>query len=91
MPKGKEYKYFDFPVANSKDRKQGGGKISGRLMDLYRERKIAEDVAPGSKRRKSIQNVIDVEEGTYKKTSPKYIAKAKAERKKFRGKSKPTK
>ena len=27
MPKGKEYKYFDFPVSNSRDRKQKGGKV----------------------------------------------------------------
>ena len=61
-----------------------------RLLDLYRERAMAEGEAPGTKRSKSIQNVIDIEEGTYKKTSPKAIAKAKIRRKKITDKAAPT-
>ena len=57
--------------------------------ELEEKRRLAEEEAPGSKRRHSIQNVIDIEEGTYKKTSPKDIAKAKIRRKKFRGKALP--
>ena len=37
MPKGKEYKYFDFPVANARDRKQEGGKIKQTLKKVGKQ------------------------------------------------------